>query len=140
MVDFLTLIKNVLEEKNITCEKLFADNVVSKDTFYKYRQRYPSLHTLINLANYLHISMDYLFEITDKNNFKPYSKNQVSFYTKLKKLLNVNKISNRKFCNDLHYSKDNLLRWKNGTEPTVRRLIEIAKYFNCSIDDLLDRT
>ncbi len=140
MVDFLTLIKNVLEEKNITCEELFADNVVSKDTFYKYRQRYPSLRTLIKLANYLQISIDYLFEITDKNNFKPYSKNQINFYNRLKELLKINKISNRKFCNDLHYSKDNLLRWKNGTEPTVRRLIEIAKYFNCSIDDLLDRT
>ncbi len=139
MADFLTLIKNVLDEKNMKSEDLIDNNIVSRNTFYKYRQRYPSLHTIINIVNYLQISMDYLFELSDVNDFKAYSSDQSKFYEKLKILIENNKLSNRKFCSDLHFSKDNILRWKRGTEPTVRRVVEIANYFNCSMDDLLER-
>ena len=54
-------------------------------------------------------------------------------------LINGVGISCRKFCKDLHYSRDNVIRWKKGTQPSVQSLLEIARYFNCSIDDLLVR-
>ena len=76
MVDFITLVKNILEDKGKNTEDLFKDKVVSENTFYKYKQRYPSLKTLIKISSYLCVTIDYLFELSDENNFKPYSTDQ----------------------------------------------------------------
>ena len=137
MIDFINLVKLALEEQGKTTQDLFDDNIISKNSFYKYKQRYPSLNTLIKIVNYLEISMDYLFELSDENNYSPYNFDANTFYNNLMELTSRAKISGRKFCNDLHYSRDNILRWKNGTHPSIQTLIEIAKYFNCTIDDLI---
>lgn len=47
MIDFITAVKNYLEDEGKSVDCLFSDNVISKDTFYKYKQRNPSLQTLI---------------------------------------------------------------------------------------------
>lgn len=137
MTDFITVVKNVLEEQGKTIDDLFSNEVISKDTFYKYKQRNPSLQTLIKIANYLQVSIDYMYELDDENHFHEYLTNQQKFYEILTDLINKAGISNRQFCNDLHYAKDNIIRYKNGVEPSIRTLFEIANYFDCTIDDLL---
>ena len=126
MVDFIKLVENILEEQSKTKQDLFENNVVSENTFYKYRQRYPSIKTVVKIANYLNVSLDYLFEFSSEN-----------LYNNLTSMIDSNKISYRKFCKDLGYAKDNILRWKSGIQPTILRVLEIANYFGCSIDDLL---
>lgn len=137
MVNFIDAIKNILEENDKTLKDLFDNNIISKNTFYKYRQRYPSLKTLMRISNYLETSIDYIFEFSNENNFAYYNLEKNNFYSNLISLIKSNNISGRAFCKDLSYSRDNLIRWKSGTQPTVRNLIEIAKYFNCTIDELL---
>lgn len=137
MIDFITVVENILEEQGKTVKSLFDDKVISKDTFYKYKKRNPSLQTLIKVANYLETSIDYMYERASENHFTHYSLNQNDFYNKLVSLINLAGISNRKFCKDLNYSKDNIHRYKDGVEPSIRTLFEIADYFSCNIDDLL---
>lgn len=137
MNDFIYYVENVLEEKGVDVHCLFRDGVISENTFYKYRKRFPNLTTLIKILNYLEVSADYLFEMSEENSFSRYSLTSGKFYSNLSNLINAKNISGRKFCNDLNYSRDNLIRWKNGTQPSIRTIIEIAKYFNCSIDELL---
>lgn len=137
MVDFIKFVENILEEQGKTKKDLFENKVISENTFFKYRQRYPSLKTLINIANYLKVSLDYLFEFTNENHFEEYREENLKFYENLISFINAKKISSRQFCKDLGYAKDNILRWKNGIQPTFQRLLEIAKYFGCSIDDLI---
>lgn len=139
VIDFITAVKNVLCEQGKTVDNLFLDGVISKDTFYKYKQRNPSLKTLIKVANYLQVSIDYLFEITNENKFCKYSADQSKFYENLTKLIRNANLSNRQFCKELNYQKDNVNRYKNGVVPSVRTLFEITKYFGCSFDDLLTR-
>lgn len=67
MLDFTTIISSVLEEQSKTTQDLFDDDVISKDTFYKYRRSNPSFTTLIKIANYLQVSIDYIYELTDNN-------------------------------------------------------------------------
>jgi len=139
VTDFITIVQNVLEEQGKSTEDLFKNKVISKDTFYKYKHRNPSLQTLIKIANYLKVSIDYLYELSDENNFSFYSINQNEFYNKLVNLINSKGLSFRQFCKDLNYAKDNINRYKNGVQPSVRTLFEIANYFNCSIDELLTK-
>ena len=137
MFDFITAVKSILEERGKSTKELFSSNIVSENTFYKYKQRYPSIKTLFKIVNYLQVSLDYFFEFKDENNFSQYSVNTFNFYNNLIALIKSKNISGRKFCNDLNYSRDNIIRWKNGTMPSVQALLEITKYFNCSIDELI---
>ena len=137
MIDFIASVKNVVEEEGKTIQDLFNDKIISENTFYKYKHRYPSLNTLVKIANYLKVSIDYLFSLTTENNYLFYNINNQVFYDNLVSMIENKKISQRQFCNDLNYAKDNINRWKNGTTPSVQTLLEISKYFNCLIDDLL---
>ncbi len=138
MIDFIELVKKALEERGKTLENLFRDEIVSKNTFYKYRQRQPSLNTLIKIANYLEMSIDYLLERADENGFSgPYQYNKELFYNNLISLISARGLSNRQFCKNLNYSRDNVLRWKKGITPSITNLLEIANYFDCTLEDLL---
>lgn len=139
MIDFILAVKTVLDEQEKSVDCLFSDKIISKNTFYKYKHRNPNLKTLIKVANYLQVSIDYLYEMTDSNNFHPYSLDQSDFHNKLVNLIDKSNISNRQFCKELNFHKDIILRYKNGVEPSVRTLFEIANYFGTSIDDLLTK-
>ena len=139
MLDFINLVKEILEDKGLTTKNLFNDGVISENTFYKYKHRYPNLATLLKIANYLCVSVDYLFGLSDENKFKPYSLKQKNLYSTIVSLIENAGLSQRQFSKDLNYSRVNLLRWKKGTSPNVQSLIEIAKYFNIPIDDLLEK-
>lgn len=137
MTDFITIIKNVLEEKGKTVQYLLDSKIISRDTFYKYKQRNPSLSTLIRIANFLQVSIDYLFERSDENHFFKYAENQSGFYENLMKMIGASNMSVRQFCKEMGYAKDNVTRYKHGVQPSVRTVLELADYFRCNIDDLL---
>lgn len=139
MIDFITAVKNILEEKGKNIDCLFIDNVISKNTFYKYKQRNPSLQTLIKIANYLEVTIDYLFELSDENKFYPYATDQSRFYEYLIEMIENNNLSKRQFCKEMGYQKDSIIRYKNGVSPSLRTLVEIAKYFDVSVDDFLTK-
>ena len=134
MVDFIKLVENILEEQGKTKQDLFENNVVSENTI---QTALSSIKTVVKIANYLNVSLDYLFEFSSKNHFIEYNVDNLNFYNNLTSMIDSNKISYRKFCKDLGYAKDNILRWKSGIQPTILRVLEIANYFGCSIDDLL---
>lgn len=138
MNDFINFVNSVLAEQNKTTADLFNDNIISKDTFYKYRHRYPTVHTLLKISNYLKVTPDYLLELSDENDFKEdYTFDSARFYLNLTKILKSKNMSGRIFCRELNYSKDNLLRWKKGTVPSVSSLIQISTFYEVSIGDLL---
>ncbi len=136
-MNFIQNVKEIAEEQGKSIQDMIAKQIVPANTFYQYKQRDPSLKTLINIANYLEVSIDYLLEFSMQNNYVPYCYDTNLFYYNVLNFLKLKGVSGRQFCKDLNYSKDNLNRWKNGTAPTLRRIIEIADYFDCSIDDLL---
>ena len=137
MKNFIDAVRDVLEERNKTIDILFKNNIIPSQTFYKLKQRHPSLNSIFNVANYLCVTIDYLYELSNNNNFKPYSLKNLKFYENLTTLIKKLNISYRKFCKDLHFSKDNIRNWEKGTCPTFSVIIEIKDYFNCSFDDLL---
>lgn len=137
MINFIDLVESVLQEQQKTKQELFNNKVISQNTFFKYTQRIPSLKTVIKIANYLKVSLNYLFDLCSDNNFKQYNISELNFYKNLTLFIKSKNISYRKFCKDLGYSKDNLNRWKNGVTPSINKLLEIAEYFNCYIDDLI---
>lgn len=96
MSDFITLVKEVLEERGMTPQDLFDAGVVYENTFYKYKNRNPSLKTLLKVANFLCVTVDYLFELSNENNFKPYDLEQKNLYNNIISLIENSGISQRK--------------------------------------------
>lgn len=137
MMNFIDAIKNILEERGQSINTLFENNIISKNTFYKYKQRNPSLKSVIKVANFLEVSIDYIYELDDKNNFKAYPEKIENFYTNLVTTIKSTNLSFREFCKRLGISKANIVRYRNGVEPNITTLLEIATFLNCTIDDLL---
>lgn len=138
MPDFKSLLGEVLSEQNKTFADLERANVICERSFYQYKDYTPYLPKIIEIANYLEISLDYLTGRTSENCFKPYKLPQVNFYNRLTGILNSYNISQSKFARDVKISRPNFSHWKNGKLPKLNTIVAIATYLNCSIDDLLE--
>lgn len=138
-MNYFSIIKDVLNEKNKTILDLEKDNVIKKNIFYEFKYCCPSLKNIINIANYLKLSIDYILENTTENNFFKYKLEQNNIYNKLVEALKIANISQVKFCKDLGISRTNFSRWNNGATPKLSTLIDVSKYLGCRIDDLLEK-
>lgn len=139
MSNFSELLLDIMDEKGKSIKDLEESKIIGKNTFYIFSKTYPSLNTIIKIANFLNVSIDYLLDKSTENKFKPYKLEQNNFYNTLSIILKKNNISQTKLCSDLQISRTNFSRWKNGTQPSLEKLILISTYLNCSIDDLLEQ-
>ena len=137
MSDFFENLVEMLKEKNMSVKELEEKCILTKNTFYDYKEFLPSLKNAINLANFLEVSLDYLLGNTDKNNFKRY-KTEQNIYPKLTALMKVNNITQTNLCKELQISRTNFSRWKNGITPKFSTLIRLAEILGCDINQFLD--
>lgn len=59
------------------------------------------------------------------------------FYNQIKKNIKKN-MSINKLERELDFPRNSLNNYKNGTTPSVNRVLQVAKYFNVSMESLLD--
>ncbi|MDG4983872.1 helix-turn-helix domain-containing protein [Lactococcus lactis] len=62
------------------------------------------------------------------------------FYSRLKQEIKKSRKSTNQIERELGYSRNSLHNYKNGTEPSGTRLIEIAEYFHVSPKFLIGKT
>lgn len=138
MSNFKCMLNDVLIEKGKTFGDLENAGIICERTFYQYKDFTPYLQTVIKIANYLNVSIDYIVDRTAENNFKRYSETQLHFCENLLKIMKVGNISQCKIADDLQIGRSNFVYWRRGRSPKLNTLIELANYLNCNIDDLLD--
>lgn len=140
MNEFQERLQELLEENNITRLMLAKSIGISSTTINDYfnKNYYPQIDIAIKIANYFNCSLDYLFGLTDKKDIK--YKNHKSFIENFDNLLLENNLSISRALKALHMSEYNYYRWKNGQFPKTSNLIEISKYFSCSIDFLIGKS
>ena len=65
----------------------------------------------------------------------------MTFYEKVKLLMDENNVNAKTLTRDLHISKNSVTYWKkNGNIPKGEIINLLADYFNCSVDYLLGKT
>ena len=138
MTNYFELFSDVLKEKGFTIDDLTKNKVIKPNVFYEFSKYCPSLANGINFANFVEVSLDYIFELTNENNFKKYKLSQTNFYNKLTSVLNQLNIKRTQLSKTLGLSRTTFLRWKNGSVPKLSTVLEIAKIVGCHIDDLLE--
>lgn len=139
MSEFKFILNDVLVEKGKTFEDLENAGVICPRSFYQYNTYTPYLNTVIKIANYLEVSLDYLIGRTSVNSFKKYNENQPNFCNNLLKIMSYSHITQTNFTEDLQLGRTNFVYWRKGRLPKLSTLIAIANYLHCNIDDLLDR-
>lgn len=135
---FQERLQELLIENNLSRLQLAKKINVHHETINCYfnDNLYPNIFTAISIANNFNCSLDYLMGLSEEYNNN--EKNNMSFASTLKQLLNVNNLSSEKLMKSLNMSDANYYRWQRGkTKPTMTSLIAIAKYFDVSIDYLV---
>ncbi len=138
MANYFDLFSDVLKEKGLTIDDLNKNKVVKQNVFYEFSKYCPSMANGINFANFVEVSLDYIFEITNENNFKKYKTSQANFYNNLLKMLEQMNVKRTHLSKKLGISRSTFLRWQNGATPKLSTVVEIAKLLGCHIDDLLE--
>lgn len=99
----------------------------------------PTTTTLIKMADYFKVSMDYLLGRTEKNDYIE-SSNE-TFQMRFENLCKEKGVTHYKVSQDCFFDKSNISRWlTKGYLPTLEILDMITKYFNVSIDYILGRS
>ena len=138
MNDFQQSLKDLMDEKEINRSQLGRNIGVSSKTIDGYFNSniYPDIKIAKKLAEYFECSLDYLFGLSDIK-----KKNTIissgSFIENFLQLIKENNTTLNRTMKSLKMSRTNFYRWKTGDFPRTQNIIEIAKYFNCSVDFLV---
>ncbi len=138
---FAENLKDLLIDKGITLKEL-ANNTGLKlnSLYYNLKNDVPpDAEIAIVLSEYFNCSVNYLLGLDDKINFKQIKTNK-SFIENYEYLLKLNKTNNSRVCKQLNINRNAIYKWRRGKTPRMFNLIEMAKYFNTTIDFLLGLT
>ena len=137
MNKFQERLNELLQDNNLNRLQLAKKLNISSTTINGYfnKNYYPETGIAIKMATYFNCSLDYLLGLTDDINIIKSNKN--SFIENFDFLLKNNKLKVRSTMKQLNMSEYDYYRWKKGQIPKMINLIEIAKYFDVSVDFLL---
>ncbi len=134
----------LVNDLEFTSKEKKAETIgINRTTFYN-AYNYgivPKTPSLIRIADYFNISIEYLIATTDDEYFER-SKHPKSFLERLEELRIERGIKTRyELARKILIHRNNIAQWyKINCLPLIDDLIIIAKYFDVSIDYLLGRT
>ena len=100
----------------------------------------PSVKTLIKIADFFDISINYLLGKTDEEEFEKSSSN-TSFHERFESLCSEKEVTHYKVAADCLFDKSNISKWFSKNFLPELEIIELlCDYFNVSPDYLLGRS
>lgn len=135
-------VTELLQDNSLTVQKFSRLSKISRSTIDGWLQEkhYPSLNQLISLADFFNCSIDYILHISDKKEYEKSSerKDFIACFEERKQSLNVTKYQIAVACKtDIAC----INKWeKLGQKPRIDTVIDLAKFFGCSVDYILGRT
>lgn len=143
MNEFAETLSELCVENNLNPKQLAKKVKISASTLYNYINGFsmPTLKNLVKLANFFGCTINFLVGLDDvptKYKFKQ-TYDKTLFFPRYKQLLEENGTNHNAIKDKIGVSMSNLTKWKNGTIPYLPALIEIAKYFDVSVDFLIGR-
>ncbi len=137
MNSFQERLQELLTEHNLSRLQLAKLLHISSTTINGYfnNDYYPKIEIAINMANYFNCSLDFLFGLSDVSDFS--NRNNNTFFDNLNNLIKSSKTSIAQTMKNLKMSEYNYYRWRDGLLPKTVNLIDLAKYFDVSVEYLL---
>ena len=94
------------------------------------------LSYLMKLCNYFNCSLEYLCGKTETN-VKPKSFTLDNFGSQVRKVMKARNITTYKLENVTKFDGKYFNVWDKCSDPKLSTLIELANYFECSLDELV---
>ena len=137
MNGFQERLQELLVENDLSRLQLAKSLNISSTTINGYFNNgyYPKIEIAIAIADYFNCSLDFLFGLSDVSDFSNRNKN--SFFDNLNELIKLSKTSIAQTMKNLKMSEYNYYRWRDGLLPKTINLIDLAKYFDVSVEYLL---
>ncbi len=140
MSNFSEILKELMQERGLSCEKLAKNLGLKSATVSRWTLRDYSLKlkNLVMLADYFNCSIEFLAGRTEKPlSFTP--KPRPPFMEQFKYILKTHGVSTYKLDKETPVKHVYLNRWRRGGEPLLNTLIILADYLGCTIDQLVGR-
>lgn len=100
----------------------------------------PSVRSLIKIADYLNVSLDYLLARSDDPTFER-TDNPATFQERMSLLIEERKVKIADITNKGTFSRNSIHVWiKRNNLPSLEYAGQLAEYFEVSLDFLLGRT
>ncbi len=100
----------------------------------------PSVKTLIRVADFFDISINFLLGKTNEENFIK-SSTPTTFHQRFESLCAENEVTHYKVASDCLFDKSSISKWfSKNFIPELEILELLCDYFNVSLDYLLGRT
>ena len=138
-------IKELRERENVTQKQLAEAIGVSRSFINQYEQQYDiiPIKRLNQIANYFHVSLDYLFGFTSTKNYLN-NKQEIDFEissTRLRLWRKERKLTQEKLANKLNCSPSVIVHHENRRNIIATPfLYQLCKTFHISADYLLGKT
>ena len=121
--------------------RTFANAIgVNVSTVGRWRNnaKYMRLSQIVGIAEYFACSLDFLVGRSDiLLDFQPVE--CPPFYPHLRKLLQDRGISRNRINKDTRIKSSHFVDWKNGADPHILSLVELADYLDITLDVLIGR-
>lgn len=140
MSNFSERLNELLADREIKPDKLAQDIGVSLQTVYDWKagKQQIFLSNLVDLCDYLNCSIDFIAGRSESElGFIP----QIlpPFNKAIRAMMEKRNISTYRLRKDTKHSGSYFVYWDKGTDPFLSTLIELADYFDCTIDELIGR-
>ena len=138
-ITFAETLKGLMIEANTDTNKLASHLGVTVQSVNRWKRGIRddiSLSMLVALCTYFGCSLDYLVGRTD-NDSKPNKYTLVNFGMRVREMMRVKGITTYRIRKETRFGGNHFYDWDNGADPKLSTLIELASYFNCSLDELV---
>lgn len=139
--NFSETLSELMSRHSLNAEELSKQITIERSTITRYQEGkiIPSLPYAIELANFFGCSLDYLFSLTNDYEEKKYLPCP-PFFEAFNEILKSRKCSMYRIGKVLKYPNNTLIDWSHGRRlPRIDNLINVAKYFGCTLDELVGR-
>jgi len=137
---FSERLKELIFDKGLSAEQLAVIVGVARSTAYRWT--FEPVHIkrshLIKVADYFECLIEYLIGRSEDST-KIIPKPCPNFVEQVRKIMKEQNISTYKLEKTSKFKWHYFTQWKRGSEPTLQTLIELAEYFDCTLDYLVGR-
>ena len=140
LLDFSESLSELMSGRNLTADMLGKAIGVDGSAIRYLKRGIYKLHlaNALKLADYFECSLEYLLGRTDiRLPFVP--KICPQFYERLKQIMSVKKKRGYAPVKNMNFQRGRFYKWKQGVDPIVDTLVDLAAYFNCTLDYLVGR-
>lgn len=137
-MSFANVLKDLIQENGISIKNLSASTGIKLSTIYFYFERdtLPDVEHAIKLCKYFDCSINYLIGRDDDIKLR-WTNDKINFIDSYNFLLAKNETSNYSVCNKLGLNRNSIYNWRTGQTPKMITLIQLADFFDTSVDFLL---